>query len=427
MRSQLFILTVVLLMSLFLTPSTAQVPITVYGHVYMPDGSPAVGASVTVKAGGSTGTTTTDSNGFYKVDLTVSSVPVSVKVTAKKGDYRGSASKSNVEGAVQIDVRLKKVKRSTSISISVAESEFSLNETVVINGRLNPAMVATVYVYVIDPSKTTHTYTTTTSSDGRFSINFKANMLGQWKAYASFPGNDDYLPSTSSTIVFYVRRTASLEVNVEVVNGSIILKCNSTEDITAPLDIYVSIDNGTTWIKVASHQLSHGSAEIPLNLTIYGKVLIKVYLHSTSKYSALQQIKEICIPSPTEAILISRIHNLTQTIENLNQSLIFWKSRVQVLEENLTQTIVEYEEAVQELEQIKTENMELKGQISQLQEEKSSLQQSVSELSAEVEKLKDEVSMLRLYLMIAAVISLIAGVGIGYFIEARKTKPKIQK
>ena len=411
---KLWIFLIVLLVLSLLIQVEAQVPVTVYGYVFMPDGSPAVGASVTVRAGSSSKSTTTDSNGFYKVDLTVSSVPVTITVTAKKDRYQGSKTVSGVEGAVQIDVTLQKVKESTSISISVSRSELSLGDTVTISGRLRPAMVATVYVCIIPPSGIEDEHEVTTSSDGRFSISITVNELGQWKAYAKFLGNDDYEPSTSSTVTFYVKKSISMEVNVEVVNGTVVLQCNSTEDVTAPLDVYISVDNGSTWIKITSRELTHGSANIPLQLTVYGKILVKVYLHGTAKYSATQQIKEIHLPSPIEVSLQMKVQNLTQT---LNQ----WVSKAQELEESLNETISKYNETTKILEQVKNEKQQLEQQVSQLQSEKQSLQETINQLNEKISELEDQISSLKLYLAVFTIVFLLVGIGVGYFIGSKLT------
>ncbi|HDH07248.1 MAG TPA: hypothetical protein ENF87_02645 [Thermoproteales archaeon] len=417
---KLWIFLIVLLVLSLLIQVEAQVPVTVYGYVFMPDGSPAVGASVTVRAGSSSKSTTTDSNGFYKVDLTVSSVPVTITVTAKKDRYQGSKTVSGVEGAVRIDVTLQKVKESTSISISVSRSELSLGDTVTISGRLRPAMVATVYVYVIPPSGTTKEYEVTTSSDGRFSISITVNELGQWKAYAEFRGNDNYKPSTSPTVTFYVKKSISLEVNVQIVNGTVVLQCNSTEDVTAPLDVYISVDNGSSWIKVSSKQMSHGSVEIPLQLTVYGRVLVKVYFHGTAKYSAVQQIKEMCIPSPIEVSLQMKVQNLTQT---LNQ----WISKAQALEESLNETLVKYNETAKALKQVSMEKQQLEAQVSQLQNEKESLQQKVEQLTSKVEELENQVATLNLYLIVSTMVSLIVGIGVGFLLGKRLVAKTVKK
>lgn len=103
----ILILVLITLLATLTEKTLAPVPLTVYGYVYMPDGSLAPGASVTVSAGGVKKSTTTDSNDRYSVTLFLESTPATVKVTVKKGSYTGSATKSNVAGAVRIDVKLK--------------------------------------------------------------------------------------------------------------------------------------------------------------------------------------------------------------------------------------------------------------------------------------------------------------------------------
>jgi hypothetical protein len=106
MRQKLLPIFLILLLSISVVSASAQgIPVGVYGYVYMPDGSPAAGASVTVSGGGDTAITTTDSSGQYHVVLTVSSIPVTVTVTASKGGYSGTASATG-EGTIRVDVRL---------------------------------------------------------------------------------------------------------------------------------------------------------------------------------------------------------------------------------------------------------------------------------------------------------------------------------
>jgi hypothetical protein len=106
MRQKLLPIFLILLLSISAVSASAQgIPVGVYGYVYMPDGSPAAGASVTVSGGGDTATTTADSSGQYHVVLTVSSIPVTVTVTASKGGYSGTASATG-EGTIRVDVRL---------------------------------------------------------------------------------------------------------------------------------------------------------------------------------------------------------------------------------------------------------------------------------------------------------------------------------
>ena len=71
------------------------VPVVIYGHVYMPDGSPASGAQVSVSCSEDSASTTTNSEGYYQVTLTVSKSQI-VTVTATKDDL--SATKKDTIG-----------------------------------------------------------------------------------------------------------------------------------------------------------------------------------------------------------------------------------------------------------------------------------------------------------------------------------------
>ncbi|MEM2058983.1 MAG: hypothetical protein QXO76_12150, partial [Thermoproteota archaeon] len=57
------------------------VPVPVEGYIYMPDGNPAGGASVSVSGGGASWSGTAGNDGFYSTTLDVNTVPVTITVS----------------------------------------------------------------------------------------------------------------------------------------------------------------------------------------------------------------------------------------------------------------------------------------------------------------------------------------------------------
>ncbi|MDK2464420.1 MAG: CARDB domain-containing protein [Candidatus Korarchaeota archaeon] len=91
------------------SPAHAQgVPAVIYGYVYMPDGSPAEGASVTATCDSDSGSTTTRSDGYYQITLSIEGTQ-SVRVSASK-DGLTAVKYVNVNegtGSIRVDLTLK--------------------------------------------------------------------------------------------------------------------------------------------------------------------------------------------------------------------------------------------------------------------------------------------------------------------------------
>lgn len=65
-----------------------------------------------------------------------------------------------------------------------------------------------------DGSKVSHTVKT--ASDGTFSDRIDADIVGEWKAYASWPGNEYYESAMSETMTVTVKPTF-LEQNLLII------------------------------------------------------------------------------------------------------------------------------------------------------------------------------------------------------------------
>ncbi len=339
----------------------AQVPITVWGYVYMPDGSPAAGASVKVSAAGVSKSTITDSSGKYKVDLTVSQTPVTVTVTASKGEYKGSASKSG-EGVIRIDVHLKKPhpppqeKKKTSLSLSADKSEYRLNETVILTGYISPAMKAEITITVTKPDGSQVKVKVQSKTDGSFSHQFAADTLGLWKAYAYFPGTKDYKSSKSPTVQFYVKVESKLNFNVLALDSKTAKIEGAIEPpvANATVMVYISIDGGKTWLHFCNTTTDeNGRFILYVNTTISGNVLFKAVFPGSETHVKSELEKPVIFKVETDKEkekLVARVKELEQRKEEL-------ESRITELEKENNQLKEKIEELSENLQKAR-ENLE---------------------------------------------------------------------
>ena len=276
----------------------APVPVTVWGYVYMPNGSKASGAAVTVKGGGDTKTTTTGSDGKYSVTLSVASTPTTVTVTAKKGEYSGSASKSNVEGVVQINVHLKKSggggggapprpsKKPVKLEL-YAPREVSVNSTVIVKGYTSPARVnATVKIVVKGPAAIAFENYSKTNNQGCFNYSFSPWTTGLWKITAICKGNNLYYDA-SATIEILVKKRSFLTLNIDpsvaVVGSSVKLYGCITPEVDTVIKLYFSFDN-STWFNIMDVNTTNGCYELEWIPNLYGLVYLKAYWNGSSEY-----------------------------------------------------------------------------------------------------------------------------------------------
>ena len=356
-----------------------QIPVTVWGYVKYPDGSPAVGAKVTVVADSVTKTTTTNSKGMYKVDLTVTTIPVTVKVYAEKGDYTGKAT-ARGEGVIRVDIKLEKTaktpeeeaekektptnatikpsgnitredKNPTSLSISASKREFKVGEVATIKGYISPPMSAIIHIVIINPLGSKKNMTVKTNVNGSFSIELPLNTPGKWVIYAYYPGSQKFKPSKSKELILYVvkpelskhRKSLTLILNVNAVNMGdkfqITIQGETKPRLSrAELDVYISLDSGRTWLYYGKIPISKGSFHFKFNVTVQGKILIKVVLAEGKGKYRKEAIKEITlagIPKPLNATLVSRLSKenaiLRQKINTLSNEVNNLKEEVRKL------------------------------------------------------------------------------------------------
>jgi len=414
MKSLTLIIILILTLSIIfvtLKRASAQVPITIWGYVYMPDGSPASGASVTVSAGGKSKSTSTGSSGKYKVDLTVSSIPVTVKVTAKKGSYSGSVTKSGVEGVVRIDVRLKApspakpspTKQYTKLTISTAKDEYVVNESVVINGSISPAMSVEITITLKRPNGSIHQAKVKTNTKGMFSYEFTADVCGLWQAYARFAGSDRYKSSESNTIKFYVKIKPSLNLNVRTEDyGQVIISgtVNPAMDRT-PIIIYFSLDNGKTWLYLCNSTTNEdGYFEVSVNMNVSGTLLFKAVIPSTEIFVYSESAGEpvVRLISKEEAELREQLDNMKEYVSTLEYELKNLK------EEN---------------EQLRSKLKNATSSLNEAEVSLANLKKTVLQLKSELELRDKEILQYQLIAILGTLISLIIGMLLGRRIKGK--------
>lgn len=401
----------------------AQVPVTVWGYVKMPDGSPAVGAKVTVKGGGASKTTTTDSSGKYKVTLTVSSVPVKVTVTAVKGSYKGSASKTG-EGVIRIDVKLKKVtapppsrpklsKKKTSLEISAKSLEVAVGEAVEIYGRITPQMKVKLTIFVIKPGGETSKAVVETGSDGSFTYTFVADVLGVWKVYAFYAGSEKYASSKSNVLEIRAKERASISVEARCVEPrKVVIEGAVTPPVVnATVMLFVSFDGGKTWIFLCNVTTGEGGVfRKELELLVGGNLLFKAVFPGTEALTSAETEKP-----PVARLATPEEEELRREVEELRAR-----------EEELTRRI---EQLREEKSLLENKSKALEEELSKTREELSRVRGSLSELSSRLEELEREASeyrrkadLFKTLLAVATPAAAAASAGIGYWIGASRAK-----
>ncbi|MBO3809554.1 MAG: carboxypeptidase regulatory-like domain-containing protein [Candidatus Brockarchaeota archaeon] len=278
----------------------AQVPVNVWGYVYMPDGTLAVGASVSISGGGDSKSTITGSDGKYgPVTLTVSSVPVNIVVSASKDSYSGSASATG-EGTVQIDIHLSAAppppppppspppsRKLVSIQLSVP-SEAAVNASVRIIGKVNPS-VSQVYLKARDPKNILNEYRLSVALNGSFSFDLTPTLLGVYKISAYFPGDSEYEPASTPEYPLQVKARSILNLTLSptvVVAGAenISISGRLYPPSVQNVLLYYSLDNAS-WILFAELNATIGVFSMVWKPRFFGDVFIKAEWAGNDTYT----------------------------------------------------------------------------------------------------------------------------------------------
>ncbi len=396
-----------------------QVPVGVAGYVYMPDGSPAVGAKVKVTGGGDTKTTTTNSKGKYAVTLTVSSTPVKVTVTASKDGYTGSASKTG-EGTIIINVYLKSTgtkggggkesKKATKIYISLGDGfNYSVNDTVILYGEIFPHMSASVNIVVTKPSGDKIAETVLTSSNGSFLYNFTLDEKGEWCVFAQYSGDNEYSSSKSNTLCF------SVKIRVKVLTQSVssLFEKNYSKIIIfgrirpavpfVPIQLYMSFNNASWYLIEEARTDNNGSYSFDLSFPIYGILSLKVIAKET----------EETFESEGE-IFIVKLKPMYQS--QLNKEIKFLNEKLR--------------EAEDKIKSLSNEVRELNNKIKEKEMIIDSLKNKLAESNNTILSLKEELSRAeykieknQIMIFIVAIICILIGSLISYVLLYKFKKP----
>ncbi|MBO3800692.1 MAG: hypothetical protein FGF52_06565 [Candidatus Brockarchaeota archaeon] len=377
----------------------AQVPVAVWGYVYMPDGSPAAGASVSISGGGASKSTSTGSDGKYgPVTLTVSSVPVTITVKASKGSYSGSASKTG-EGTMRIDVHLSAPppptptpsptptpppeKKSTSLRITTSKTEY-MNETAKISGSISPKMSVEITLVLVKPDGSTSQVKLNTDSEGKFSYEFTPDVLGKYKAYAQFKETSEYKGSTSNTVEFYVKMRPIIDLYALAsglrqvkVRGSV----RPAPETNAIIILYISLDGGSSWLHLYNTTTDNeGHFMVDVNMSISGELMFKAVFTGTETLTCAESTRPLAFRLTSEE------------------------------EEQLRKQL---EDKINELRKLEKENEQLRANITQLMNDITDLSDRLNEALSNLREFEETISYYKMIAIMGASASLILGLAVG--------------
>lgn len=350
-----FLITLLILVPIFLIK--AGVPVAVYGYIYMPDGSPAAGASVSVSGGGDSKHTSAGGSGGYSVTLNVDKVPTSVSVSASKEGCSASTSRSGVEGSVRIDLVLRcpsqpstpstpsaphsapsksypsgeQKKNETSqlkaeasdvitfMRIFIQRKLYHVNDTIVVNGSISPPFKTTIELVFMSPSRKEISVRVQTDEKGIFSYKFGTNETGDWSVYARFPGAKGYLASVTDILSFSVKDFARIYSNLSLKGKEISVWGNIYPiDPDLRVQILISLDN-ESWAVIRELPVSNGSFSFNMRTGICGTFKLKTATTGTKNLERSEG-SEIIVKIPctegrekTNATNVNIIANLTPT------------------------------------------------------------------------------------------------------------------
>lgn len=163
-------------------------------------------------------------------------------------------------------------KGSSSISCSASPSVSTLGEGMTVSGSISPSHAASITISFVYPSGSTITRTTTSSSDGSYSLLFIPDSEGSWRVKASWSGDSDHegaeSPWASFTVVRPSKKASSITCSASpsaakfrgrvVVSGSI-----SPAHGGALITLSFMTPNGST-ITLTKASESDGSYTLPL-------------------------------------------------------------------------------------------------------------------------------------------------------------------
>lgn len=264
----------------------AMIPVEVYDYVLLPDGTPAVGATVRVRGGEDYQVAVTDSSGFYEVTLTVSSVPVNVTVLAVWGNYTGIATGVG-EGVIRLDVKLApggvpvRWKERTRLEVSLSRSTCSLGEQVTVVGRILPPMSVPVDLVLVKPSGMESRVEVETNETGVFQYDVTVDEVGVWEIYAEFGGSEVYAESRSNTVTLNVKMRMTIDMRAESSEPEVVLIEGTVSPPLAGVKVVInaSFDGGEAWLTVAETLTDdEGRYALKMRFAVAGTILLNAYV-----------------------------------------------------------------------------------------------------------------------------------------------------
>jgi hypothetical protein len=94
-----------------------------------------------------------------------------------------------------------KVTLATALTVSVEPSTIEVGREVVVRGKIEPAMSASITISVVAPDGSVKTIDVTAGEDGSFSASIRLEKAGSYTITASYTSSELYEPSTASTDV----------------------------------------------------------------------------------------------------------------------------------------------------------------------------------------------------------------------------------
>jgi hypothetical protein len=102
-----------------------------------------------------------------------------------------------------IEIDVIRTKEQSSMSLSVTPNYVRIGQSVTVSGSISPGVSAQVKLTIRSP-KGESTVEVTSSESGYFSYTISPDSTGLWYVRASWPGNDDYVGSSSGWVSFRV-------------------------------------------------------------------------------------------------------------------------------------------------------------------------------------------------------------------------------
>jgi len=119
-----------------------------------------------------------------------------------------------------ITINVVKVKKPSSITVSVSPASVERGGSVSVTGSISPGVSARVTLKIVSPDGSTTVVEVDATSTGSFSYVFSPNKVGKWSVQASWAGNEDYVGATSDWASFNVE-SKKYSVSVSTIPGGL--------------------------------------------------------------------------------------------------------------------------------------------------------------------------------------------------------------